>query len=58
MAKKTKPARTVTKSAKAEKKTQKTAYLFGEGTSARAGRNAAPKQVRAAVPKAAIRPIT
>src|SRR5215203_566045 len=44
MAKKTKPARTVTKSAKAEKKTQKTADLFGEGTSARAGRNAAPKQ--------------
>src|SRR5215203_2047160 len=44
MANKTTPARTVTKSAKAEKKPQKTADLFGEDTSARAGRNAAPKQ--------------
>jgi topoisomerase-4 subunit B len=38
MAKKTKPARTVTKTAKAEKKTQKTADLFEDGTrSARKG---------------------
>jgi topoisomerase-4 subunit B len=44
MAKNTKPARTVTKSAKAEKKTQKTADLFGDGASARSGRKAAARQ--------------
>ncbi len=44
MAKNTKPARTVTKSAKAEKKTQKTADLFGDGPPARSGRKAAARQ--------------